>query len=55
MIKQNKMEDGNINTSGIIIDCLGETWDESFVLIFPIKSIPKGMTRHGVEKESEII
>ena len=24
--------------------------DESFVLIFPIKSIPKGMTRHGVEK-----
>lgn len=38
------------NTSGIIIDCLGETWDESFVLIFPIKSIPKGMTRHGVEK-----
>lgn len=38
------------NTSGIIIDRLGETWDESFVLIFPIKSIPKGMTRHGVEK-----
>lgn len=39
------------NTSGIIIDHLGEKWDESFVLIFPIKCIPKGMTRHGVEKK----
>ncbi|WP_261063851.1 hypothetical protein [Streptococcus mitis] len=39
------------NTSGIIIDRLGEKWDESFVLIFPIKSIPRSMTRHGVEKK----
>ncbi len=39
------------NSSGIIIHYLKKKWDESFVLIFPIKNMPSGMTRHRVEKE----
>ena len=34
---------------GIIIHKLGKEWDESFVLIFPLKGIPNGYTRSDVE------
>lgn len=37
------------NSSGIITHKLGKEWDESFVLIFPLKGIPNGYTRSDVE------
>ncbi len=36
-------------TSGIIIHNLGKSWDESFVLVFPLKNIPEGLKRGDVE------
>ena len=38
------------NTSGILLHKLGLKWDTSFVLVFPLKEIPKGYKRHDVEK-----
>lgn len=38
------------NSSGIIIHKLGKQWDESFVLIFPLKNIPQGYGRGDVER-----
>ncbi|MDR0921578.1 MAG: hypothetical protein LBM95_04240 [Lactobacillales bacterium] len=35
----------NHNTSGIIINMLGKEWDESFVLIFPLKNISDGLRK----------
>jgi hypothetical protein len=37
------------NSSGIIVHKLGKEWDETFVLIFPLKGIPHGYTRSDVE------
>ncbi|WP_097016039.1 hypothetical protein [Anaerocolumna aminovalerica] len=37
------------NTSGIIIHYLKKRWDENFVLTFPLKNIPDGITRKDVE------
>jgi len=37
------------NSSGIIIHKLGKRWDETFVLIFPLKNIPLGYTKNEVE------
>lgn len=37
------------NTSGIIIHSLDKVWDTSFVLIFPLKNIPKGFDRGSIE------
>lgn len=37
------------NSAGIIVHKLGKEWDESFVLIFPLKGIPNGYTRADVE------
>lgn len=38
------------NTSGIIVHKLGKEWDDSFVLVFPLKNIPVGYTRGDIEK-----
>lgn len=37
------------NTSGKIIDSVGECWNEDYVLIFPLENIPSGWNRHLVE------
>lgn len=37
-------------TSGIIVHHVKKSWDESFVLVFPLKNIPDGLTRHDVER-----
>ena len=38
------------NTSGIIIHYLNTEWDESFVLVFPLKKIPQGLKRGDIER-----
>ncbi|WP_369813894.1 hypothetical protein, partial [Halolactibacillus sp. JCM 19043] len=38
------------NTSGIIVHHLGKCWDESFVLLFPLKNIPGNLSRSDVER-----
>lgn len=38
------------NTAGIIIHHLEKKWDESFVLIFPLKNIPEELKRGDVER-----
>ncbi|RKP46311.1 hypothetical protein D7Z26_24875 [Cohnella endophytica] len=46
-------KDGNswrYNTSGIIVHSVDQEWDESFVLIYPLRNIPDGLTRHDIEK-----
>lgn len=43
-------EDWIHNSSGIIIHKLGKVWNESFVLVFPLKDIPNGYKRTDVEK-----
>ncbi|MBP2033349.1 hypothetical protein J2Z42_002052 [Clostridium algifaecis] len=37
-------------SSGILIHQLGEYWDTSFVLVFPLSNIPKGYNRGDIEK-----
>ena len=37
------------NSSGIIISHIGERWDKSFVLVFPLENIPEGMNRSDIE------
>lgn len=37
------------NTSGILAHKLGLEWDESFVLIFPLKNIPSKLSRSDIE------
>lgn len=37
-------------TSGIIIHSLGKKWNKDYVLIFPLKNLPKDLSRHDVEK-----
>ncbi|XCB30398.1 hypothetical protein RQN30_03010 [Arcanobacterium hippocoleae] len=37
------------NTSGIIVQKLGQDWDRSFVLVFPLHNIPKDLTRSDIE------
>ena len=37
------------NTSGRIIGHVKKKWDESFVLIFPLKKIPKNLNRQLIE------
>lgn len=37
------------NTSGIIVHKLGKVWDESFVLVFPLKNIPARYKRGDIE------
>lgn len=37
------------NTSGIIIHSLGQSWDRSFVLAFPLKTIPEDLRRGHIE------
>lgn len=38
------------NTSGIIIHHLGKTWNEDFVLIFPLVNIPRELQRGDIER-----
>lgn len=38
------------NSSGILIHKLGKTWNTDFVLIFPLKDIPKGYRRSDIEE-----
>lgn len=38
------------NSSGIIVHKLGKEWDESIVLLFPLKDIPNGYKRTDVEE-----
>jgi len=40
----------NHNTSGIIIHYLNKKWNESFVLVFPLKKIPEKLKRGDVER-----
>ncbi|AYG01643.1 hypothetical protein [Lactococcus allomyrinae] len=45
-------DDINFNlgtTSGIIISKLNKKWDDSFVLIFPLKNIPSELKRGDIE------
>lgn len=37
------------NTSGIIVHKLNKSWDESFVLVFPLDNIPNGYSRGDIE------
>ena len=39
------------NSSGIIVNCIGEEWDKSFVLVFPLSvaKLPCRYNRHEVE------
>lgn len=36
-------------TASIITHQLGKQYDETFVLLFPLVNIPKGLTRHDIE------
>lgn len=45
-----KEYDKKHNTSGIIIHYLEKKWDESFVLVFPLKKIPENLKRGDVER-----
>nr|DAP44686.1 MAG TPA: hypothetical protein [Caudoviricetes sp.] len=47
--KKRKEEEWVHNSAGIIVHKLGKEWDDSFVLIFPLKGIPEGYTRLDVE------
>ena len=38
------------NSSGILIHKLGKEWNRDFVLIFPLKNIPKGYKRADIEE-----
>lgn len=38
------------NTSGIIVHTLGKKWDTSFVLLFPLPNMPKGLDRSKAER-----
>lgn len=38
------------NTSGILVHSIGKEWDTSFVLIFPLPSIPKPYNREDIER-----
>ncbi|UJS27847.1 hypothetical protein L2Z53_00365 [Macrococcoides canis] len=48
--KKCKKSEWKHNSSGIIIHKLREQWDDSFVLVFPLKNIPYGYCRHDIEK-----
>lgn len=37
------------NTSGIIVHYLKKYWEDTFVLLFPLKNIPEGLTRGVIE------
>lgn len=37
------------NSSGILVHKLNKVWDESFVLVFPLKCIPTGYKRGDIE------
>lgn len=37
-------------TSGILIHQLGENWNTSFVLVFPLRNIPSGYERGDIER-----
>lgn len=38
------------NTSGIIVHHVNKSWDETFVLIFPLKNIKNNLTRNDIER-----
>lgn len=38
------------NTSGIIIHHLEKCWEDSFVLVFPLKNIPNNLSRSDIER-----
>lgn len=42
--------DWEYNTSGIIVHKLEKEWDKSFVLLFPLNSIPEGYKWGGIKK-----
>lgn len=48
--KKCKKSEWKHNSSGIIIHKLREQWDDFFVLVFPLKNIPYGYSRHDIEK-----
>lgn len=47
--KKRNEEEWVHNSAVILVHKLGKEWDESFVLIFPLKGIPDGYTRSDVE------
>lgn len=38
------------NTSGIIVHHVNKSWDDNFVLVFPLKNIKKNLTRSDIER-----
>lgn len=38
------------NTSGIIVHHVNKSWDDTFVLVFPLKNIKKNITRSDIER-----
>jgi len=38
------------NTAGIIVHHVNKSWDETFVLVFPLKNIKKNLTRSDIER-----
>lgn len=47
--EQKNKEEWIHNSAGILIHKLGKKWDESIVLLFPLKNIPDGYSRGDVE------
>ncbi|WP_215523528.1 hypothetical protein [Varibaculum prostatecancerukia] len=47
--KDGETDLGKRTVAGIIVHGLKQTWDRSFVLAFPLKSIPEDLTCSGIE------
>ena len=48
--ERRKKEEWVYNSAGILVHKLGKKWDDSFVLLFPLKNIPVGYCRGDVEQ-----
>ena len=48
--KAGKNDPNYHHTKGILVHYVGKEWDESFVLVFPLKNIPSELNRHEVER-----
>lgn len=48
--EKRKKEEWVYNSSGILVHKLGKEWDDSFVLVFPLKNIPDGYSRRDIEQ-----
>ncbi|CQB90089.1 Uncharacterised protein [Chlamydia trachomatis] len=47
--KDGETDVSNLNTAGIIVYTLKQSWDRSFVLAFPLKSIPDDLKCGDIE------